>query len=58
MKWIYIAISIYFLLGVLSYWGNSGTTGMELVSGKKASLLRRACIVLFWPLAMIGAIEA
>ena len=58
MKWIYIAVSIYLLLGVLGYWGNSGTAGIELVAGKKPSLLRRICIVLFWPLAMIGAIEA
>jgi len=58
MKWIYMAISIYLLLGVLGYGGASGTTGIELLDGKKPSLLRRICIVLFWPLAMIGAIEA
>lgn len=58
MKWIYIALSIYLLLGVLSYWGSSGSTGIELVGGKKASTFRRICIVLFWPLAMVGAIEA
>lgn len=58
MKWIYIAISIYLLLGVLGYWGTSGTTGIELLGGKRPSLLRRICIVLFWPLAMVGAIEA
>jgi len=56
MKWIYIAITIYLMLGV--YWGNSGNSGIELVGGRKASLLRRVCVVLFWPLAMIGAIEA
>ncbi|HTZ33852.1 MAG TPA: hypothetical protein VMH31_15440 [Methylomirabilota bacterium] len=58
MKWIYIAITIYLMLGVLGYWGNSGNSGIELVGGRKASLLRRVCVVLFWPLAMIGAIEA
>ncbi len=58
MKWIYIAVGIYLLLGVLGYWNNHGTTEIELVGGKKSSLLRRLCIVLFWPLAVIGAIEA
>lgn len=58
MKWIYIAISIYLLLGVLGYWSNSSAAGIELLGGKKPTLLRRICIVLFWPLAMIGAIEA
>jgi len=58
MKLLYIAISVYLLLGVLGYWGNSGTSGIELVGGKKASLVRRVFVVLFWPLAMIGAIEA
>jgi len=58
MKWIYIAISIYLLLGVLGYWSNSSSAGIELLGGKKPKLLRRICIVLFWPLAMIGAIEA
>jgi len=58
MKLTYIAIGVYLLLGILGYWGNSGTAGIELVRGKKASLFRRICIVLFWPLAMIGAFEA
>jgi len=58
MKLIYIAISVYLLLGILGYWGNSGTSGIELVGGKKASLARRIFLVLLWPLAMIGAIEA
>lgn len=58
VKWIYIAISVYLLLGVLGYWSNSGITGIELLGGQKASRLRRICVVLFWPLAMIGAIEA
>ncbi|HTP70534.1 MAG TPA: hypothetical protein VMJ35_16615 [Dongiaceae bacterium] len=58
MKLFYIAISVYLLLGVLGYWGNSGTTGIELVGGKKASVARRIFVILLWPLAMIGAIEA
>lgn len=58
MKLLYIAISVYLLLGVLGYWGNSGTSGIELVGGKRASLVRRVFVVLLWPLAMIGAIEA
>lgn len=58
MKLIYIAITAYLLLGVLGYWGNSSTTGIELVGGKKPSLIRRIFIVMLWPLAMIGAIEA
>jgi len=57
MKLISIAICIYLLLGVLGYWGNGGTSGIELVGGKKPSLARRVLVVLFWPLAMIGAIE-
>jgi hypothetical protein len=58
MRVIYIAITIYLSLGILGYWGNSGTSGIELLGGKKPSLIRRIFIVLFWPLAMIGAIEA
>jgi hypothetical protein len=58
MRLIYAIICVYLLLGVLGYWGNSGTSGIELVGGKKASLVRRIFVVLFWPLAMIGAIEA
>jgi hypothetical protein len=58
MRLIYIAICIYLLLGILGYWGNSGTAGIELVGGKKPSFVRRVFVVLFWPLAMIGAIEA
>jgi hypothetical protein len=57
MKLIYIAIGVYLLLGILGYWGNSGTVGIELLRGNRASLFRRICIVLFWPLAMIGAIK-
>jgi hypothetical protein len=58
MKLLYMAIGIYLLLGILGYWGQSSVSGMELVKGRKASLIRRICVVLFWPLAMIGAIEA
>lgn len=51
-----IALAVYFLLGVLGY-SNIGGVGASLESSNKPSLFRRFLVILFWPLAMIGAIE-
>ena len=53
---ITIAI-IYLIIGLLGYSGASGV-GAELEPAKKPSFLRRILVILFWPLAMIGAIES
>jgi hypothetical protein len=51
-----IALAVYFLLGLLGY-SNIGGVGADLDASKKPSLFRRSLVILFWPLAMIGAIE-
>ena len=51
-----IALALYFIFGVLGY-SNIGGASVELDSHKKPSFLRRVLVILFWPLAMIGAIE-
>jgi hypothetical protein len=52
-----IALTLYLLFGLLGY-SNIGGVGADLDSSKKPSLLRRFFVILFWPLAMIGAIES
>jgi len=49
-------IAIYIVLGLLGYLTISGT-GAGVDGKQKPSLLRKAAVVLLWPLAMIGAIE-
>jgi hypothetical protein len=51
-----IAFTVYFLLGLLGY-SSIGGVGADLDASKKPSLVRRFLVILFWPLAMIGAIE-
>ena len=51
-----IALALYFLLGLLGY-SNIGGVGAEIDSSLKPSFLRRILVILFWPLALIGAIE-
>ena len=51
-----IALALYFVFGLLGY-SNIGGVGAALDSSKKPSLFRRFLVILFWPLAMIGAIE-
>lgn len=56
MHYFYIGIVIYLVLGLLGY-GVFGSAGAALEPSKKPSILRRTMVILFWPLAMIGAIE-
>jgi hypothetical protein len=56
MKLIYIAISIYLVLGVLGY-ASIGSAGAQLDGRIKPSLIRKVCVILLWPLAAIGAIQ-
>jgi hypothetical protein len=51
-----IALTLYFILGLVGY-SNIGGIGAEIDSSQKPSFLRRILVVLFWPLAMVGAIE-
>ena len=51
-----IALALYFILGLLGY-SNIGGVGAEIDSSPKPSFPRRLLVILFWPLAMIGAIE-
>lgn len=51
-----IAVTLYFIFGVLGF-SNIGGAGAELEPARKPSLFRRLLVILFWPLAMIGAIE-
>jgi len=51
-----IVLTVYFLLGLLGY-SNIGGVGAAFDASKKPSLFRRLLVILFWPLAMIGAIE-
>ena len=52
----HIGIAIYLALGLLGY-TSIGGVGAQLEGEKKPPLWRKAIVVLFWPLAMIGAIE-
>jgi hypothetical protein len=51
-----IVFTFYFVFGLLGY-SNIGGVGANLDSSKRPSLVRRFLVILFWPLAMIGAIE-
>jgi hypothetical protein len=51
-----IALTLYFVFGLLGY-SNIGGIGADLERTRKPSFLRRILVILFWPLAMIGAIE-
>ena len=51
-----IALALYCILGLLGY-SNIGGVGAEIDSSRKPSFLHRILVILFWPLAMIGAIE-
>jgi hypothetical protein len=56
MKLIYIAISIYIVLGLLGY-ASIGSAGAQLDGSRNPSLLRKLLVILLWPLAAIGAID-
>jgi hypothetical protein len=56
MSTFHMGIAIYIVLGLLGYLTISGT-GAGADGKRKPSLLRKAAVILLWPLAMIGAIE-
>jgi hypothetical protein len=56
MSTFHMGIAIYIVLGLLGYL-TIGGTGAGVDGKQKPSLLRKAAVVLLWPLAMIGAIE-
>ena len=56
MKWIYIATSVYIVLGLLGF-ASIGSAGARLEGRRNPSLLRKVLVILLWPLAAIGAIE-
>jgi hypothetical protein len=52
----HIGLVIYLGIGLFGFISIGGL-GAERAGGKKAPLWRKAMAIVFWPLAMIGAIE-
>jgi hypothetical protein len=56
MKLFEIGIAIYFALGLLGYISIAGT-GDRVGSKKTPSFWGKVLVIVFWPLAMVGAID-